>query len=229
MLEESSDSPQQLDTRKGIEVDIYRTFAQLDVGDQEVFRSNLSRVLKAYSKYKSDIGYVQGMSYIAGMLLQYMDDYESFLCMSNLLENAFLKGLFRLDTVAIEQYVSIFGSLLNQIEPKLDKHFSEVGLIPQHYLLQWWFPIFSKSLPLEICGKVWDCFLLEGEIFAFVASLGILRLYKKNLKAMDMEACKKILSNLPTDITEEELFMAIESIPAPLYNSFLDKIHTKIS
>lgn len=27
------------------------------------------------------------------------------------------------------------------------------------------------------------------------------------------------------DIQEEDLFMAIESIPAPLYNSFLDKIH----
>ena len=64
--------------------------------------------------------------------------------MTNLLENAFLKGLFRLDTVAIEQYVTIFGSLLNQIEPKLDKHFSDVGLIPQHYLLQWWFPVSSN-------------------------------------------------------------------------------------
>ena len=75
---------------------------------------------------------------------------------------------------------------------------------------------------------MWDCFLLEGEIFAFVASLGmsplplptsspspsllehsspislvnscligILRLYRKSLKRMDMEECKKMLSNLP--------------------------------
>lgn len=72
-------------------------------------------------------------------------------------------------------------------------------------------------------GKIWDCFLLDGEIFVFVASLGliisfilnnyiflniyvfiklsfsgILRMYRKELKTMDMEACKKLLGNLPT-------------------------------
>lgn len=61
--------------------------------------------------------------------------------MSNLLENKFLRGLFKLDMATIDQYISIFGSLFSQTEPKLDKHFVEVGLIPQHYLLQWWLPI----------------------------------------------------------------------------------------
>ncbi len=31
------------------------------------------------------------------------------------------------------------------------------------------------------------------------------------------------------DIPEAELFTAIESIPAPLYNSFLDRIHEKVA
>ncbi len=61
--------------------------------------------------------------------------------MCSLLENKFLNGLFRLDMTLIDQYISIFDSLLTQIEPKLDKHFRSVGLIPQHYLLQWWLPV----------------------------------------------------------------------------------------
>lgn len=229
LLEELPSTDEQHDVHREIEVDVNRMFAKLDVGDLMEYRKKLTNVLTAYSRLKSDVGYVQGMSYIAGMLLYYMSDFDSFVCMSNLLENKFLQGLFRLNMATIDQYVSIFGSLLAQIEPKLDQHFIDVGLIPQHYLLQWWLPIFSKSLPVDICGRIWDCYFLEGEIYSFVASLGILRLYRKSLKSMDMESCKKLLSNLPSDIPQEDLFMAIESIPAPLYNSFLEKIHGEIT
>lgn len=44
-------------------------------------------------------------------------------------------------------------------------------------------------------------FLVSHSVFGYLLLIvitGILRMYKKELKAMDMEACKKLLSNLPT-------------------------------
>lgn len=42
-------------------------------------------VLEAYAMFRPDIGYVQGMAYIAATLLLYMDEYSTFVCLSNLL------------------------------------------------------------------------------------------------------------------------------------------------
>lgn len=46
---------------------------------------------------RPDVGYVQGMSYLAGMLLLYNDTYNTFVCFSNLLNNHFLISLFKMD------------------------------------------------------------------------------------------------------------------------------------
>lgn len=35
------------------------------------------------------------------------------------------------------------------------------------------FTIFTKSMPLEIASRVWDCFFLEGELFLFQTALGL--------------------------------------------------------
>ena len=40
--------------------------------------AQLRDVLEAYTAYRPDIGYVQGMSYLAAILLLNMDTYECF-------------------------------------------------------------------------------------------------------------------------------------------------------
>lgn len=214
---------------KDIIVDLERTFSNVEVeGDIVEFRGKLLRVLIAYSKHKPIVGYVQGMSFVAAMLLQHMEECDAFISMVNLLENPFLSKLFMLDMDMISKASALFEDMLLQTSPKLSTHFASIGLISQHYLLQWWLPIFSKSLPVAIAAKIWDCFLLEGELFAFVAALGILRMYKKRLKELsNIEECKKLLSILPPDVDGELLFGAIESIPAPLYASFLSQLYEK--
>ena len=47
--------------------------------------TGLERVLMCYVCYRPDVGYVQGMSYLVATLLLYMDEFEAFKCMANLL------------------------------------------------------------------------------------------------------------------------------------------------
>lgn len=49
--------------------DLPRTFAKLGLfGEQGAFHEELKEILEVYRKYRPDIGYVQGMSYIAALL-----------------------------------------------------------------------------------------------------------------------------------------------------------------
>mmetsp|Transcript_20861 Transcript_20861/g.35143 ORF Transcript_20861/g.35143 Transcript_20861/m.35143 type:complete len:137 (+) Transcript_20861:1082-1492(+) len=45
--------------------------------------------------------------------------------------------------------------------------------------------IFSKTFPVDIAARLWDVYLLEGEVFIMRASLGILKLHESSLRSMD--------------------------------------------
>lgn len=57
-------------TVKMIENDLHRTFPALKFFNGEsLLKIQLRNVLEAYTFFRPDLGYVQGMSYLAGMLL----------------------------------------------------------------------------------------------------------------------------------------------------------------
>lgn len=69
-----------------IETDIPRTFPMLGffkVGG--VYYDHLQRILEAFTMYRPDIGYVQGMSYVAATLLLYMDEHSAFVTFCNMI------------------------------------------------------------------------------------------------------------------------------------------------
>lgn len=69
-----------------IEWDLPRTFPTLAFfHDGGMMHTGLERVLYCFALFRSDIGYVQGMSFLVATLLLYMDEYEAFKCLSNLL------------------------------------------------------------------------------------------------------------------------------------------------
>jgi hypothetical protein len=60
----------------------------------------LEHVLQAYAMFRPDVGYVQGMSYIVGMLLLYMEtELEAFQCLANLLGRRSNMDFYRLQKV----------------------------------------------------------------------------------------------------------------------------------
>jgi hypothetical protein len=74
-----------------IPLDLPRTFPCLSffqVGGPS--HGPLGQVLEAYVCYRPDIGYVQGMSYLAAVMLLYMDTFPAFCCLANLLNSPIL-------------------------------------------------------------------------------------------------------------------------------------------
>ncbi len=68
---------------------------------------SLFNVLKAYSVYDNSIGYVQGMGFVAGLLLLYMCEEDAFWTMVALLkghERGALEGLYQAGLPLLHQY-----------------------------------------------------------------------------------------------------------------------------
>ncbi|GAM22217.1 hypothetical protein SAMD00019534_053920 [Acytostelium subglobosum LB1] len=214
-----------------IDVDLPRTFASFYLVNSESshFRKQLQRILKAYANFSPKMGYVQGMSYLAAILLLHMEEYQTFVCFANLLNNRFLQSLFQMRIHEVDIYMKGFDQMLCNSIPRVYEHFQDIGMVPHHYLIQWWLTVFCQSLPLQTAIRVWDCFIVEGNLFLFVTALGILYLYRKQLEEGSLEFCKNFLSDLPSDLDADLLFKAVDNINIPYCAQVLSRSEKELN
>uniref|UniRef100_A0A8C5VWY3 Rab-GAP TBC domain-containing protein n=1 Tax=Microcebus murinus TaxID=30608 RepID=A0A8C5VWY3_MICMU len=157
------------------ELDISRTFPNLCIFQQGgPYRDMLHSILGAYTCYRPDVGYVQGMSFIAAVLILNLDTADAFIAFSNLLNKLCQMAFFRVDHGLMLTYFAAFEVFFEENLPKLFAHFKKNNLTPDIYLIDWIFTLYSKSLPLDLACRVWDVFCGDGEEFLFRTALDIL-------------------------------------------------------
>ncbi|XP_055988892.1 TBC1 domain family member 14 isoform X1 [Sorex fumeus] len=196
-----------------IKLDISRTFPSLCIFQQGgPYHDPLHSVLGAYTCYRPDVGYVQGMSFIAAVLILNLDTADAFVAFSNLLNKPCQMAFFRVDHSLMLTYFAAFEIFFEENLPKLFAHFKKNNLTPDIYLIDWIFTLYSKSLPLDLACRVWDVFCRDGEEFLFRTALGILRLFEDILASMDFIHMAQFLTRLPDDLLAEEVFASIATV-----------------
>ncbi|KAJ0006433.1 hypothetical protein NQD34_013706 [Periophthalmus magnuspinnatus] len=196
-----------------IKLDISRTFPQLCIFQQGgPYHDVLHSILGAYTCYRPDVGYVQGMSFIAAVLILNLDTADAFIAFANLLNKPCQMAFFRVDHSLMLTYFAAFEVFFEENLPKLFAHFKKNNLTPDIYLIDWIFTLYSKSLPLDLACRVWDVFCRDGEEFLFRTALGLLRLYQDVLTSMDFIHMAQFLTRLPDLIPSEQFFQHIASV-----------------
>ncbi|XP_051936679.1 TBC1 domain family member 12-like isoform X1 [Hippocampus zosterae] len=193
-----------------IKLDISRTFPSLFIFQKGgPYHDVLHSVLGAYTCYRPDIGYVQGMSFIAAVLILNLEEADAFVTFANLLNKPCQMAFFRVDHDLMLKYFAVFEVFFEENLPRLFNHFRSNKLTPDLYLIDWIFTLYSKSLPLDVACRVWDVFCRDGEESLFRTGLGILRLFQDVLLQMDFIRMAQFLSRLPEDLQAHALFAAM--------------------
>nr|XP_004656044.1 TBC1 domain family member 14 isoform X1 [Jaculus jaculus] len=196
-----------------IKLDISRTFPSLCIFQQGgPYHDMLHSILGAYTCYRPDVGYVQGMSFIAAVLILNLDTADAFIAFSNLLNKPCQMAFFRVDHGLMLTYFAAFEVFFEENLPKLFAHFKKNNLTPDIYLIDWIFTLYSKSLPLDLACRIWDVFCRDGEEFLFRTALGILKLFEDILTRMDFIHSAQFLTRLPEDLPADEVFAAIATV-----------------
>ncbi|GAB9472610.1 hypothetical protein Gpo141_00009784 [Globisporangium polare] len=196
-----------------VNVDMPRTF-----GHHPLFQAGAdgtertTEVLEAYICYRPDLGYVQGMSYLAAALCFHMDSFTAFKAMVSLMSTSLLFDMFRLEEKRTFHYLGVYNQIIEYELPRLHAHFQDSGIEAQMYAVDWALTLFTRSLPLNLALRIWDCFVFLGTPFFFQASVGILTLYEDALLAMEAEDIMRFLHNIPKSTSAPDLFAAIESV-----------------
>ncbi|KHJ46764.1 TBC domain protein [Trichuris suis] len=218
---ESSEPPEELNgecanhegTVELIHLDVARTFPTLGIFQKGgPFYDLLLSILSAYACYRPDVGYVQGMSFVAAVLLLNLDHFEAFVAFCNLLNRPTLLAFFRVQQSDMERYFSAYDTYFKLSLPNLHTHFVNLDVRPELYLIDWLYTLFARSLPLEITCRVWDLFLRDGDLYLFDTALGVLCTYESTLLTMDFDRVVQFLTRLPERINANELFKRIRQV-----------------
>lgn len=105
----------------------------------------LRYLLRAYAYYHPEIGYCQGMNYIAGYLYIKSKDEEVAFRMFNYLMEKRFKELFANQFEVLKLKLYQFQRLLGIFHPEISDHFKRQGITPECYIVSWIITIFASS------------------------------------------------------------------------------------
>lgn len=148
---------------------------------------SLFNVLKALSLHDHELGYVQGMGYLAAILLMYMGQDDTFTSMVALIQGFNLRSYFINDMPGLKKGLYVHLVLFKKYMPKLHQHMLDIYMIPQIYATQWFMTLFSVNLPIECIVRIWDIYIVEGQKILFRTALAILKLNQSQLIQQDMD------------------------------------------
>jgi len=180
-----------------IPFDLPRTFPTLAFFcEGGPLHEDCARILEAYTFFRPDIGYVQGMSFLAAVLLLYLPPYQAFVGLCNLLNTPSVLGLYRMVPQNVQCRSQVFLKLCAMQMPAVASCIEEAGLTPEMFLIEWFMTIYSKCLQIDVASVIWDLFLLDGEVVLYCTGLALLRISEPALLGDDgssLEGCARIL------------------------------------
>ena len=197
-----------------IELDAYRTFPALKLFQQDApYHLPLIQVLQAHSLYNPQMGYVQGMSFHAAMLLINMDAADAFAILSHTLSQPLFKSFFLVDEREISHYFIVFRMFFGQFLPELYLHFVQCDVDIGVVLMEWFLSLYSRCLPVGIAMRIWDAYFVIGESILYRAGLGILKILQGRLMSGGFEHVVYLLTHLPLqDGDSDSLFQCMQDI-----------------
>ncbi|KAM5192927.1 TBC1 domain family member 1 [Mantella aurantiaca] len=194
----------QLTTQQhAILIDLGRTFpthpyfsAQLGAGQLSLYN-----ILKAYSLLDPEVGYCQGLSFVAGVLLLHMSEEDAFKLLKFLMYDTSLRKQYRPDMVTLQIQMYQLSRLLHDYHRDLYNHLEEYEIGPSLYAAPWFLTMFASQFPLGFVARVFDLIFLQGSEVIFKVALSLLGSHKplilqqENLESI-VEFIKNTLPNL---------------------------------
>ncbi|XP_047670746.1 TBC1 domain family member 4 isoform X4 [Tachysurus fulvidraco] len=208
----------QLTTQQhAILVDLGRTFpahqyfsAQLGAGQLSLYN-----LLKAYSLLDTEVGYCQGISFVAGVLLLHMSEEQAFDTLKFLMYDLGIRRQYRPDMISLQIQMYQLSRLLHDYHRGLYSHLEEHEISPSLYAAPWFLTLFASQFPLGFVSRIFDLLFVQGTEVIFKVALCLLSSHEGEI--LECDSFESIVDYLKTTIPaltqnqmEETISEAIE-------------------
>lgn len=175
----------------------------------------LRRVLRAYSYHDREVGYCQGMNFIAGMFLTIMPEEEAFWLLVSVMSEkpCHMRGLFGVGMAQTHKVLFVAEKLINHYLYRLARHFDKENVHVTMYATQWLLTQYTSSFKFDLVFRVWDAFLGEGWKIIYRVMLALLQKYQSQLLKMSFEEILTFFRELPDRVDGNQVMDMALKVP----------------
>lgn len=196
-------------------VDLGRTFpthqyfsAQLGAGQLSLYN-----LLKAYSLLDTEVGYCQGISFVAGVLLLHMSEEQAFDMLKFLMYDLSIRRQYRPDMVSLQIQMYQLSRLLHDYHRELYNHFEEHEICPSLYAAPWFLTLFASQFPLSFVSRIFDFVFVEGTEVIFKVALCLLGSHEGEIVECDsFESIVDYLKTTLPTLTQTQMEQTIAKV-----------------
>ncbi|XP_045910822.1 TBC1 domain family member 4 isoform X1 [Micropterus dolomieu] len=181
-------------------VDLGRTFpthqyfsAQLGAGQLSLYN-----LLKAYSLLDTEVGYCQGISFVAGVLLLHMNEEQAFDMLKFLMYDLGIREQYRPDMVHLQIQMYQLSRLLHDYHRELYNHLEEHEISPSLYAAPWFLTLFASQFPLSFVSRIFDFVFVQGTGVIFKVALCLLSSHEGEI--VECDSFESIVDYLKTTL-----------------------------
>ncbi|KAK7169188.1 hypothetical protein R3I93_005241 [Phoxinus phoxinus] len=198
-------------------VDLGRTFpthqyfsAQLGAGQLSLYN-----LLKAYSLLDTEVGYCQGISFVAGLLLLHMSEEQAFDTLKFLMYDLGIRRQYRPDMISLQIQMYQLSRLLHDYHRNLYTHLEEHEICPSLYAAPWFLTLFASQFPLGFVARIFDLLFVQGTEVIFKVALCLLSNHEGEILECDsfesiVDYLKSTIPTLTHSQMEETITKATE-------------------
>jgi len=181
-----------------IQADVPRTFPNWCIDTTPEFLDSLSNILNAYANIDSQLGYTQGMNFIAAMFLIHMPEEEAFWCFYSFMHLSQLPHrLFFLEKFPKLKIIKhIVDKELKERFPEISESLKDRGLDSTIFLPQWFMVCFlSGGFDFDMSSFLFEQFLAFGVAPLLSFGLAIIYIHRDYFKEQGFERMLQVLTN----------------------------------
>jgi len=189
-----------------IKKDLTRTFPDnilFQYGN--IYYNKLYHILISYSNLNKNIGYVQGINYLAAHIINiFEDEIDALIFLDALINKLNLDKI--LDNNLNNKYYDKISNNINLFIidklPKLYKYLSDIKLNIDFFTTSWILTLFSDSMETELLSIIWDYMIIFGWKFVKYFIVNILLIFERDI----LNTTQNELTYLKKNILRNEKF-----------------------
>ncbi|XP_008273183.3 USP6 N-terminal-like protein isoform X3 [Oryctolagus cuniculus] len=131
--------------------------------------------------WNEEVGYRQGMNWVAAVLLMFLDEEDAFWALTQLMRKPrhAMHGFYKANCAKLVRLQQHHENILKCRLPKLKKHLEDQGVSTAAYTRKWFQQCFVDGVPFSLMLRFFDVYILEGEPMLTAMSYTALKIHRK--------------------------------------------------
>ena len=181
-----------------IKKDLTRTFpdnSSFHYGNNNY--NKLYHVLTAYSNFNKNIGYVQGLNFLAAnSIFVFEKEIDVFIFLDSLIQKFKLEDIIGVISNNLNIKLEGITKYLNKYIPKINKYFGKMNLNYEFFIAGWVLTLFSNSMDSQYLFYIWDYMIIFGWDYFNCFVVAVLKKYENEILSIPLNKLTFYMKNI---------------------------------